>query len=747
MKPRTIGLVGNPNAGKTTLFNALSGAQQHVGNWPGVTVERKSGELQLGKDRITIIDIPGIYSLTRLGPSAPDEQIACAFILDGEADILINVIDATNLERNLYLTTQLLELNIPIIIALNMMDIAEQRKLKIDIATLEKRLGCPVIPLAAQRDQGITQLKNAIEKIQHQPRQPLQYPAEIEQVLTQLIPTIQTTQPKYHKQARYLALGLLENDRYSQWVMGEHYQIAIEDADLLIADTRYGFAHSIVNSCVQASAQASAQTTTVIDRIVLNRFLGIPLFFGMMYLMFLFAIHIGGIFQDFFDITTNTLFVEGPRYLFSQWQLPDWLIALLASGAGKGINTVATFIPIIGGMFLFLSILEDSGYMARAAFVMDRFMRAVGLPGKSFIPLLIGFGCNVPAIMATRTLENPHDRILTVLMSPYMACGARLTIFAVFGAAFFPHNGQNMIFSLYLIGISMAFLTGLLLRKTLLKTEAMPFIMELPPYHLPTWRVVFRQTWIRLTGFLWQASQLIVPVCMLLGILNTLTPQLTFISNGADQTSLLSALGRFITPLFAPLGIQAKNWPATVALLTGTLAKEVVVATLNTLYTQVGHLTVIADNGFNFWNNLWAAVISIPENFQGLPHALQNPILATAKAQDLNNGVYGIMQQYFSGQSGVFAYLIFTLLYVPCVSTTAVIARELNKRWAIFSVVWSTVFAYGLAVFFYQLATLSQHPGTSLMWCLSIASLFFASIFCLRYVGKNRQHIANLATP
>ncbi len=457
---------------------------------------------------------------------------------------------------------------------------------------------------------------------------------------------------------------------------------------------------------------------------MLNRWLGIPLFLLVMYSMFFFAINFAGIFQDFFDIASTTIFVDGFSHLLHALHAPQWLIAILAVGIGKGINTTVTFIPVIAGMFLFLSFLEDSGYMARAAFVVDRLMQAMGLPGKSFIPLVVGFGCNVPAIMSARTLENPRDRILTVMMSPFMSCGARLTIFAVFVSAFFPHGGQNIVFLLYLIGILCAIITGFIVRHTLLSGQSSPLLMELPAYHAPRLGLLLQNTWMRLKGFVFRAGRLIVPICVLIGALNAMT-----MSNGH---SILANLGEWLTPIFSPMGIHQNNWPATVGLLTGILAKEVVIATLNTLYTQVGHLAVWKETGFHFWAGMQQALQSIPNNIGSLADAFKNPILATAKDSSLTPGMIGVMSSRFDGPVGAFAYLLFVLLYIPCVSTAAVTARELGKTWMCFSLLWNTLMAYAIAVIFYQVATFSLHPAESMFWILSLFGIFVVILFVMK---------------
>jgi len=483
-------------------------------------------------------------------------------------------------------------------------------------------------------------------------------------------------------------------------------------------------------------SDASEHFTAKLDRIVLHRFWALPIFFAVMYLMFLFAINIGGAFQDFFDITTDTVFVQGMAWVLQQVHTPAWLIALCANGIGKGINTTLTFIPVIAAMFFFLSLLEASGYMARAAFVVDKAMRALGLPGKSFVPMIVGFGCNVPAIMAARTMDCERDRLLTVLMSPFMSCSARLAIYAVFVAAFFPTGGQNVVFSLYLIGILMAVLTGLLLRKTLLRGQSSPLILELPAYHKPALRRLWKEMSLRLRYFIMRAGKLILPVCVILGGLNALTIHGGISVGEASAESVLSWIGQLLTPVFSPMGLHQDNWPATVGLLTGMLAKEVVVGSLNTLYAQMGDVVQTATAGFDFWGSLLAALKSIPQNLAELGHALLNPILASAPGGDLSQSVYGIMYQHFDGKAGAYAYLLFILLYIPCVSTMAAIRQEASRKLMWFSVAWSFVVAYSAAVLFYQLATFMLHPQQSIFWLFAIVSLVLLTIALMVYAAK-----------
>lgn len=744
----TIGLVGNPNSGKTTVFNALTGSRQKVGNWSGVTIERKSGFFKSQDLSVEVVDLPGTYSLTSVSEtSSIDERIACEFILTQQANMVINILDASNLERNLYLTTQLLEMGVPVIVAVNMLDVARVRKTKIALDVLEKELGCPVISLEAHKGKGIKELKNAIIKISRtlQPSvKKIPYPEVVEKNIEQLAALLQNVQ---HENKNWLAMRLLEDDVYAQsFVPAELLARATdcknairdklhEDADILLADARYRFINHIMSQAVKKSSEKTRTWTARIDSIVLNRALGIPIFLAVMYCMFLFAINIGGAFQDFFDIGSDTIFVDGLANLLTHLHSPTWLTALLANGVGKGINTTITFIPVIGAMFLGLAFLEDSGYMARAAFVVDRLMRAMGLPGKAFVPMIVGFGCNVPSVMAARTLENKRDRILTVMMSPFMSCGARLAIYAVFTAAFFPVGGQNVVFTLYMIGILMAMLTGLMLRKTVLKGEAAPLVMELPPYHVPRLRTLLLQAWQRLQWFVRRAGKLIVPICVLIGALNALNIDGTINSGEGDAHSLLSMLGQWLTPIFSPMGIHQDNWPATVGLVTGVLAKEVVVGTLNTLYSQLGHFPLHTD-AVSFWQGLRAAVMSIPTDLGQLGSSLGNPVLAKAPVQTLSKSVYGLMYQKFDGRIGAMAYLLFVLLYFPCISTTAAMLRELNRAWTWFSVVWTTAVAYGAAVGFYQLATFARHPESSFFWVSGIISVFVVTVIVMRMLAN-----------
>jgi ferrous iron transport protein B len=758
----TVGVVGNPNCGKTTLFNALTGAKQHVGNWPGVTVEKKTGEYSFDHKRVELVDLPGTYSLEAADDQVSlDEKVARDYVASKQADLIINIVDASNLERNLYLTSQLIEMRVPMILVLNMMDAVKQRGIKIDVEFLEQFLGCPVIPITASVKGGIGTLKSAINSAaiaKPIPSVKISYTSALEQAIDDISPLLVETAQQHHCDLRWLAIRLLEDDTLAKQFAGTallptvtQLQRRVEDQtddeiDILAADARYGFVNELTSSAVCKLHEVSRHTTDKIDTIVLNRFLGIPVFLLVMYAMFMFTINIGSAFVDFFDQAVGALLVDGLSQALTGLSWPEWLVVLITKGVGGGIQVVATFIPIVGFLFLFLSALEDSGYMSRAAFVMDRFMRMIGLPGKSFVPMIVGFGCNVPAIMATRTLESQRDRILTNLMNPFMSCGARLPVYALFAAAFFPVGGQNLVFGLYLLGIAIAVLTGLIMRHTLFKGESTPFIMELPAYHMPTLRGVFIRTWDRLKSFLFNAGKVIVPMVLVLNFLNALGTDGTFGQENSNK-SVLSEIGRSLTPAFKPMGIEKDNWPATVGIFTGVLAKEAVVGTLDALYSQLAATDSTDKAPFNLEQALIDACLTVPKNLRDVADKLVDPlglnigsvddVAAAASEQEVNAGTFAAMQQSFDGKAGAFAYLLFILLYAPCVAATAAIYRETNLNWTMFVVFWTTGIAYMTATVFYQAMTYSLHPEYSLVWIAGPIFAFLTVLFGLWLLGKN----------
>ncbi|MBB4199320.1 ferrous iron transport protein B [Rhodoblastus sphagnicola] len=756
-----VAVVGNPNCGKTTMFNALTGSTQQVGNWPGVTVEKKVGSYRLEDEKFDLVDLPGIYMIGSLAQGAEDERVARDFILSGEAEVVVNILDAANLERNLYLTTQLLEMRVPVVVAVNMVDLAEKSGIHIDVKALSRKLDCPVVSIVASRRKGVAELKAAIAAACRKPSIPsvrLEHAPAVEAARAALLPRIAEAAGARGVDPAWVALKLLEGDGFAEALAGQdlaseikEHGAAIEDAcgdeaDIIIADGRYRFIGDVIAACFRQPRKISLKLTRRIDRIVLNRFLGVPVFLFAMYLMFLFTMKVGGAFIEFFGLTAEAVFVDGVGEALKAINAPEWLTVFVATGIGGGIKTVATFIPIIGSLFLFLSFLEDSGYMARAAFVMDRAMRAIGLPGKSFVPLIVGFGCNVPAIMATRTLENRRDRILTMMMAPFMSCGARLPVYALFAAAFFTSNGQNVVFALYLLGIGFAVATGLLLKATLLKGETSPFVMELPPYHLPTPHTVLLQAWRRLREFIFRAGQIIVPIVAALSFFNALGTDGTF---GKENTrdSVLAVASQAITPIFRPLGVTDENWPAAVGLFTGIFAKEAVVGTLNSLYTEMGAAdaaakaraggeTAAPKESGGIVAKLSEAVATIPAKFGEIGSSLIDPLglnvsytgdaAQAATELKVQDGVFGAMTSRFDGLAGAFAYMLFILLYTPCVAALGAIRHEAGLAWTAFAAGWNTALGYTAAVAFYQIATFSRDPVSSsntLAACVGLAGL------------------------
>jgi len=506
-------------------------------------------------------------------------------------------------------------------------------------------------------------------------------------------------------------------------------------------EARYRFIDTLLEQVVTATPLRRTVTDRI-DAVVLNRFLAFPLFLGVMYLMFMFAINVGSAFIDLFDGIGAVLFVEGPRLVLERLGLPVWLVALLADGVGGGVQLVGTFIPVIGCLFLALSFLEDSGYMGRVAFIVDRLLRRLGLPGKSFVPLIVGFGCNVPAVMATRTLDSRPDRILTTIMAPYMSCGARLTVYALFAAAFFPSNGQNVVFALYLIGIVAAVLSAMAVRRYLVPTSGSRFVLELPAYHLPTLKGLLLQTWQRLKGFILRAGKAIVAVVVILNMVSSIGVDGSF-GNQDSERSVLSEIGKRITPAFAPIGIREDNWQATVGIFTGIFAKEVVVGTLDALYSPQAPAADV-----DLGAMVAAALASVPANLTELGGNLLDPLgvgieeydsLALAAAeQDVAAGTLGQLRLKFDGSLGAFSYLLFILLYMPCVATIGVIFKEIGAFWAGFSTLWSLVMAYSAAALCYQAGQIGANTGAALTTAGGVILLAAALFAALIRFGRGR---------
>lgn len=743
MKKFTIALAGNPNCGKTSLFNALTGSKQTVGNWPGVTVEQKKGFYSYNNKEIEIVDLPGIYSFSAY---SLDEKVSREYILKDKPDLVIDIIDASNMERNLYLTAQLLEMKIPLIVVLNMMDIVKQRKIKIEIDHLAKHLDASVIPIVANKKEGIEQLKDGIDKnltIKHIPKTNIMYDSVVENYINRLTEKVKLFAEKHNVNERWLAIKLLESDELAINMTEnslshdvENFSKKIEKhigdpIDIVTADGRYGFIHGLIKDVVKRSNEFRKTLTESIDNILLNRIIGIPFFLGIMYLIFLLTINVGTPFIGFFDKFFGTIFVDGFRHILELLHSPQWLITLFADGIGGGLQTVSTFIPPIFFMFLSLSFLEDSGYMSRAAFVMDKFMKLIGLPGKAFIPMLVGFGCNVPAILATRTLENNRDRILTILINPFMSCGARLPVYALFASIFFPKNGGIIIFSLYMIGITIAILSGLLFKKTILKGEPSTFVMELPTYHIPTINGIMMHTWQKLKSFIWKAGKIIVMIVIILNFLNSIGSDGSF-GNNDSSNSILSRIGKAVTPVFTPMGITKSNWPATVGIFTGVFAKESVIGTLNSIYGSLDKniKKSTEKEKFNFWQNIEDSFKQIEIGFTKKKDKQVN----TQENDTINE--HGKMQHLFKGKNNAFAFLLFILLYSPCLATIAAIYNETNWKWTLFSVSYQTTLAWIIASLFFQLTQIYSHPVESLVWVVGLVLTLILVISILKLISK-----------
>ncbi|MGI1692228.1 ferrous iron transport protein B [Thermoanaerobacter uzonensis] len=659
-----IALAGNPNSGKTTLFNDLTGSRQHVGNWPGVTVEKKEGKLKFEGVDINVVDLPGTYSL---GAYTEDEVVARNFIIYDKPDVVVNVVDATNLERNLYLTMQLLEMNANVIIALNIYDEAKVRGIQIDVEKLSKLLKVPVIPTVATKNVGTKELLQAVLKVYESKGKEvykIDYGKEIEEEIDKLKKLIEKEENLTKRfLARWLAVKLLEKDeniikevenykdilfqleessKYLEEVLGE-------DTEIIIADKRYGFISGIIKECVKKHYTVEDRYTISdkIDKIVTNRYLGIPIFLLVMWGVFQLTFAIGdplvGWIEIFFEWLGKVI-----NTVLANIGTPEMVASFITDGLIGGIGSVLVFIPPIFLLFFAISILEDSGYMARAAYVMDRLMNALGLHGKSFIPMIIGFGCNVPAIMATRTLENKEDRLTTILINPLMSCTARLPVYVLFAGAFFTANQGLVVFSIYLLGIVLAIIVAKLLKKYLFKGKISPFVMELPPYRIPTLKGLFIHMWERGSEFVKKAGTIIVNVVILIWVLSNLPIGVKY----ASENSLIGQIGSLIAPILKPAGFG--KWEAAAALIFGILAKEVVVGTFGVVYGAEGA----------------ALTEAIRQNFTPL---------------------------------SAYAFMVMTLIYIPCVATIGAIKRETNSwKWTFFAVGYTLVLGWLMAVIVYQ---------------------------------------------
>jgi len=702
-KVERIAIAGVPNSGKTTLFNSLTGARQKVGNWPGVTVEKIEGSFPLRGTRVELVDLPGTYNLS---PDTEDQKVAERVIRGGEYDLIVNVIDATNLSRNLFLTMDLLERTNQVIVLLNMLDVAEKEGIKIDIERLSEDLGVAVIPVIAVNRASI---RKAVEKIEE----------AIE--------------------------NLPEHDSH------------VSTQEVVDTVQKYSNIDEIYSRVAREVKDRSTNFTNKLDNVVMNRFAAIPIFMVSMFITFWFAIGLGSVFIDFFDIIGGLVFVDIPTALLSAAGSPEWLTVIVAGGIGVGCQTVATFIPVVFFMFFALAILEDLGYMARVGVVADRFMRKIGLPGSAFIPMIVGFGCTVPAVMAARTLSNRRDRFMTIFMAPFMSCGARLPVYALFCAALFGAYSGLAVFLIYLIGLFMAILTGYFLKNTLFRGTPSNFVMDLPLYHVPRLGAVFKNAWLRLRSFIKRAGVIVVSAVFVLSVLNSIgidKGELSF-GNEDSANSILAHVGKAAGPVFEPMGIEEDNWPATVALFTGLFAKEAIVGTINALYAA-NDMTRQPDAAAEPEGPDVRVGAAVTEAFTSVGEGLVGLI---SSFDLLGVGIISEDQQVLSEEIGAdtsvykhiaanftafsaFAYLLFVLMYFPCLAVIGAARQEMGGYYAVVMAVYSTLLAWSVATFFYQVA-----EGHNLLYIILSMAVLVAVYGWLHLLGKKEQSEAVLVAP
>lgn len=664
-----IALAGNQNCGKTTLFNALTGSNQHVGNFPGVTVEKKMGTIKKFKEA-SLVDLPGIYSLS---PYTSEEVVTRDFILKDQPNLIVNIVDATNIERNLYLSLQLMELNTPMVIALNMMDEVIESGNSIDVEKLSKHLQIPIVPISASKNEGIDELIRVMKKEIKEKEQAVHLDfcqGEVHRAIHSIAHIIEDHAKAAGYPTRFAATKLVEGDEPMQKALVLHQDDldiiekivkSMEDAlgtdrEAALADMRYTYIEELVKDCVIKHHNSMAQMRSEkIDRFLTHKYLGIPIFIGIMLCIFYLTFGpIGGTLQAWMEDLIG-LATDGLSQGLLSLGVSEWLHALIIDGICNGVGSVLSFLPVIVTLFFFLSLLEDSGYMARVAFVMDKLLRKIGLSGKSFVPMLIGFGCSVPAIMSTRTLSSQRDRKMTIIVTPFMSCSAKLPIYGMMTAAFFPEHTALILICVYIIGIVVAILSALLLKSTLFKGESVPFVMELPAYRIPAAKSVMLHMWEKAKDFLRKAFTIIFVASIVIWFLQSFNFAFDFVED--SSTSMLASVGSWISHIFAPLGFE--DWRASTALVTGITAKESVVSTLSVLTN------------------------------------------ATSDA-----GLSSALQTIFTPVSA-FAYLCFTVLYMPCVAAFAATKRELGSmKQALATVAYQTGVAYIVALIVYQIGSM-----------------------------------------
>jgi ferrous iron transport protein B len=709
----TVAVAGNPNAGKSTLINAIAGSRLHVGNWPGVTVEKKEASFDYQGTRIRLVDLPGTYSLS---PYTQEEIIARDYLVNERPDLILNVVDATNLERNLYLTVQLMELGIPTVMALNMSDEAQAKGYRIDVAGIEKMLGITVVPTSATKKSGLDELLGsalaAAEDLPgHLPHQ-LNYGTDIETAAGCITAALRTSHPALLERypQRWLLLKLMEEDSHIQQETGleegileealHHLKRAHgEDMESVMTEVRYGLATGLTREVLVKPELPKTELTEKIDRVVLHRVFGIPIFLAAMWAMFKLTFDLSKPFADWV-----AEMIAGPvkhlaEYLMGLIHAPDWTVSLVTDGAIAGTGNVLSFVPMIFAMMFFITFLEGSGYMARAAFVMDRAMHSIGLHGKSFIPMLLGFGCNVPAIYATRTLENPRDKALTALLVPLMSCGARLPVYVVFIGAFFPNHGGSVLWSLYVMGILLAIVMGFIFKKTIFKGDAPMFIMELPPYRMPSFRSLMIHTWEKGKHFLVKAGTYILAVSVIVWFLLNLPWGVEH-----KRDSYLGQVGAVVAPALQPLGFG--TWEASSSLIAGLVAKEVVVGTMGEIYVkkeaakEKAKPTLSEDLklvGSSFAKASGEALSNVTSTF-GISTLATDDGDKAAERSELR---VELKKQFTP--LGAYAFITFVLLYMPCVIAAVAMVHEFGTmKWFGIAFGYQMVLAWGMAAIVFQ---------------------------------------------
>jgi ferrous iron transport protein B len=710
----TVAVAGNPNAGKSTLINAIAGSRLHVGNWPGVTVEKKEASFEYQGTRIRLVDLPGTYSLS---PYTQEEIIARDYLVNERPDLIINVVDATNLERNLYLTVQLLELGIPTVMALNIYDEAQAKGYRINVEGIEQMLGIKVIPTSATRKTGLDELllntvAVAADLQASRPNQ-LNYGEDIETAAAFMTGVLRSSHPALLERypQRWLLLKLMEGDAEVQKesnLNGALLEDALhhlrrahgEDLESVMAEVRYGLATGLTREVLVRPELHKAEITEKIDRVVLHRFLGIPIFLAAMWIMFKLTFDLSKPFADWISTMISGPFKRLAEALMAAIHAPDWTVSLLTDGVIAGTGNVLVFVPMIFAMMFFITFLEGSGYMARAAFVMDRAMHSIGLHGKSFIPMLLGFGCNVPAIYATRTLENPRDKALTALLIPLMSCGARLPVYVVFIGAFFPKHGGSVLWSLYVMGILLAIGMGFIFKKTLFKGDAPMFIMELPPYRMPSLRSLLIHTWEKGKHFLIKAGTYILAVSIMVWFLLNLPWGVEH-----KKDSYLGQVGGVVAPVLAPLGFG--TWEASSSLIAGLVAKEIVVGTMGEIYVKKEATKEAAKPGIgeelrmvgtSLLKAAGESVSNLTSTFGVTSLSAGEDAEKTAERTPLREE----LKKQFSPLAA-YAFIVFVLLYMPCVVAAVAMVQEFGTwKWYGIAFAYQMILAWGMACLVYQ---------------------------------------------